>query len=194
MSAKLNIVLFSKDVINIEKIIEFLKVMGLSISIQKVETIKNWDYDNLQERSFRVNTASIKNIIESGDILLLKGLVNSIYNFGLIINRVDDKVYELRCSIDTNLLKYLDKDILDSSNKSFYESISEVLLVEGIFSELLFASIGVESEIKFEKQFEDILTKSHNILRWIVPSRDMADFLGSSGFVETSPSIWDKNH
>lgn len=130
MSANINIVLFSIDFIDIEHIIESLNVLGLSVIIQKVETIKNWEFENLKEHTLKLSAKSLEDLVDSGDIVLISGLIVATYYFGIMIDKLENGIFDIRISIDTKLMKSLDNEIIYSYNQSFYDSISKIVLSE----------------------------------------------------------------
>ncbi|AIQ17118.1 hypothetical protein H70357_10935 [Paenibacillus sp. FSL H7-0357] len=192
MSANINIVLFSIDFIDIEHIIESLNVLGLSVIIQKVETIKNWEFENLKEHTLKLSAKSLEDLVDSGDIVLISGLIVATYYFGIMIDKLENGIFDIRISIDTKLMKSLDNEIIYSYNQSFYDSISKIVLSEKISKNLLLATMGVESVIEYDNVFRNIFENSHNILRWIVFNEDMVSVLKEYDYIKSNPFVWDK--
>ncbi|WP_019909805.1 hypothetical protein [Paenibacillus sp. HW567] len=192
MSANLNIVLFSIDFIDIDQIIEALNVLGLSVMIQKVETIKNWEFENLREHALKLSAKSLKDLVDSGDIILISGLIIATYYFGIMIDKLENGIFDTRISIDTKLMENLDNGIINSFNQSFYDSISKIVLSEKISKNLLLATMGVESVIEYDNVFRNIFENSHNIVRWIISNEDMVSVLKENDYIESDRLVWDK--
>ncbi len=160
--------------------------------IQKVETIKNWEFENLREHALKLSAKSLKDLVDSGDIILISGLIIATYYFGIMIDKLENGIFDTRISIDTKLMENLDNGIINSFNQSFYDSISKIVLSEKISKNLLLATMGVESVIEYDNVFRNIFENSHNIVRWIISNEDMVSVLKENDYIESDRLVWDK--
>ncbi|WP_379143175.1 hypothetical protein [Paenibacillus sp. sgz500992] len=190
MSAKFNIIVFTKNVINLNWLLGVVQGRGLNPTINEIESVENWDFEDLQIHACETDTVEIIGLLEAGRIISISGEVNSI-KFVVMLSKLDN-TYETRFSLDTKNIIYLDSDLLDELTQPIYDEVSKILLSPKMVNELLVSALGVEVIVDYYDDIHEMNLNSHNVVRWVFGIQKPRTNLSLKGYGQVSANIWDK--
>lgn len=190
MSAKFNIIIFSKNVIDLNWLLGVVQAKGLNATINEIESVANWDFDDLQIHACENDTNEISGLLEEGRIILISGEVNS-NKFVVILSKIED-IYETRVSLDTKNIVYLDSDILNELTQPIYDEVSNILLSSEMVNNLLISALGVEVIVDYYDDFQKMNLNSYNVVRWVFGMQETTNKHNLKGYKQVTFDIWDK--
>lgn len=190
MSAKFNVITFTKSVIDLNWLFGVMQAKGLDAHINEIESVENWDFDNLQTHTFENSANGIVGLLEEGRIILIDGEANS-NKFVVMLSKIEN-IYETRVSIDTKNIVYLDSDMLDECTQPIYEEVSDILLSPELVNKLLVSALGVEVLVDYCDDFHKISLNSHNVVRWVFGIQATIGERSPKGYKKVTANIWDK--
>ncbi|OMD48445.1 hypothetical protein BSK56_11775 [Paenibacillus borealis] len=190
MSAKFNIIVFTKNVINLNWLLGVVQGRGLNPTINEIESVENWDFEDLQIHAYETDTVEIIGLLEAGRIISISGEINSI-KFVVMLSKLEN-TYETRFSLDTKNIIYLDSDLLDELTQPIYDEVSKILLSPKMVNELLVSALGVEVIVDYYDDIHEMNLNSHNVVRWVFGIQKPRTNLSLKGYGQVSANIWDK--
>lgn len=100
-------------------------------------------------------------------------MVNSTFYAGYYIKKISDDIFNITVWLDLKSLRYLDQDNITEANCKFYDIITDGIINLLNADKLIIAGIGIETEIDFGESSLDIIKNSHNVIRWLIPSKEL---------------------
>ncbi|KWX81031.1 hypothetical protein AMQ84_01345 [Paenibacillus riograndensis] len=190
MSAKFNIIIFTKNVIDLNWLLGVVKVKGLNANINEIESVENWEFEDLQIHACENDTKEILGLLEEGRIISIIGEVNS-NKFAVMLSKIEN-IYEIRVSLDTKHIVYLDSDMLDELTQPIYDEVSNILLSSEMVDSLLISALGVEVIVDYYDDFQKMNLNSYNVVRWVFGTHKTRSNHSLKGYRQVSTNIWDK--
>lgn len=165
IAANFNIVLYSRNLIDPDKLLSIVRDKGLEPVINHIESIRNWEYEDARTHTIQgMLAAPFAALLEEGRIIWIQGEAK-LNRFVVLLSK-SEEVYETRISIDTRHIDYLD-DTLNERNKPFYDALSNLLLSSGLVNDFLVAALGVEVVVDYHIDPNKMMRNSHNVLKWV---------------------------
>ncbi|NFG40692.1 hypothetical protein FC789_05710 [Clostridium botulinum] len=165
MGATIDLNIVSKKNIRIEQIIKLLtNKFKLNIEINNIDIMDNWEYEHVMN-IFEVN--KVQKYIEESKIANIEFFVSNKCNAGCQIQKIDN-VYETNIWIDTTNFGYLDCDIINDENKSFYDKVINLVLDSVKEYDIVISSLGVETIFEYSDDICEVIDESENIIVWII--------------------------
>lgn len=190
MAANFNIVLFTKSVIDLHWLLGLVQKRGYNANINQIESIDNWEFDDLKTHSHEEDTTGIQELLEESRIILIRGEVNS-NKFVVILNK-NEAIYETTVSLDTKFIDYLDSNTLNGSTKLIYDEVSNILLSSEMVDNLLVSALGVEVIVDYDDDFNKMYLDSYNVVRWVFGTLETTGKRYLNGYIQVAADIWDK--
>ncbi|WP_342481463.1 hypothetical protein NST07_09965 [Paenibacillus sp. FSL L8-0340] len=190
MSAKFNIIIFTKNIIDLNWLLGVVQARSLNASFNEIESVENWEYDDLQIHACESDINEILGLLEEGRIISVSGVVNS-SKFVVILNKVEN-IYETSISLDTKNIDYLDSNMLDELNQPIYDEVSNMLLSPEMVNDLLVSAIGVEVIVDYYEDFEKLNLNSYNVVRWVLGTCMTSRNHSLKDYKQVSTNVWDK--
>lgn len=165
IAANFNIALYSRDIIDYDKLLRILQDQGFKPTINHIESIRNWEYEDARTHTIQGMLADpFAALLEKGRIIWIQGEAK-LNRFVVFLSK-SEEVYETSISIDTQHIDYLD-DTLNERNQPFYDEISSILLSSELVNDFLVAALGVEVMVDYDTDTIKMMRNSHNVLKWV---------------------------
>ncbi|WP_341347428.1 hypothetical protein [Paenibacillus sp. FSL H3-0469] len=165
IAANFNIVIYSRDIIDPDKLLRIVRDKGFAPAIKQIESIRNWEYEDSRTLTIQgMLTDPLTALLEEGRIILIQGEAK-LNRFVVLLSK-SEEVYETRISIDTRHIDYLD-DTLNERNQPFYDALSNLLLSSELSNDFLVAALGVEVVVDYHTDPNKMMRNSHNVLKWV---------------------------
>jgi len=191
MSANFNVITFTDSLIDLNWLIRVTKEKGMNTSITKVESVKNWGFEELATHDVKISFNEMIRLLDNERIIIVGGKCGT-YKCAMIICKVNN-VYETSFSIDTAYKQILDSDTINEEIKPFYDEISNIIQSPGnVFEGLLYAAMGVEVVLNYSANSEEFFHNNHNVLRWLFGKQKLAESSYLKDYQQVSSGIWDK--
>lgn len=166
MAVALEFNLICKKFIDLERVLQNPEIHKLEITMEKIYTIDNWTWANLQELQ---NLFLISKSLEEAKIAVINLKSNLFKDAGIYIEQINEE-YVYNLWINTEGYPDLDADEINSRNKhyfqKFYQIFEEVERQQNIGFRIL--GIGLETNFQYDKENSDVIKKSKNIIAWVV--------------------------
>lgn len=175
MSAVFEILIYQKNIMKVDDINTIINKYSISVSLDTIETMDNWLYENQQE----IDIHSINDYVIKDKIVQLSGLLNDKYRCGIQIQKVDKEVILHNIWISTKDFPHLDTNYITSENKAIYELITNIIIDNIPKNYLIFSGIGVETSLNYNTDYETMIKSSNNIVRWITTQKDWKPYLNN---------------
>ncbi|MFF2014926.1 hypothetical protein [Paenibacillus sp. NPDC058177] len=190
MSANINLIIFTKKMIDLNWLLSIIQQKGFNASINEIESVENWDFDDMQIHFCEIETKEITVLLEKGRIITINGIISN-NNFALILNKTGN-IYETSVSLATKNYSYLDSDTIDEFTRPFYDEVSEVLLFSEMVNNLIVSALGVEVIVEYNDDVHELCLNSHNVVRWVFGFDKKISNHSLKGYRQVAPHIWDK--
>lgn len=190
MSANIDLIIFTKKMIDLNWLLSIVQNKGFNTSINKIESVRNWDFDDMQIHSCESETKEIIELLEVGRIILINGIVSN-NEFVVILNKTEN-VYETSVSLDTKKFPYFDSDMLDERTLPFYDEVSEVLLSPEMVNNLIVSALGVEVLVNYNDDVHELCLNSYNVVRWVFGIDKKISNHSLKGYRQVTPHILHK--
>lgn len=190
MSAKFNVVTFTDRMIDLSWLVKLAQDNGLNINITQIESIKNWDFEDLINHKAKVNLNEIMQWLDNGRIVLLSGEMNT-NSLGIMISKIRN-VYETIFSMDTKYFSQLDDNVINDATKNIYDELSSIILSHEDVYGLLYSALGVEVVVNYFENFNELYQNSYNVVRWLIGKQEVTGMNNLNGYKQVAHSIWDK--
>ena len=190
MSAKFNIITFTNSVIDLNWLLRVVQKKGCKANLNKIESIENWDFDDLQIYACEGGLEEIVKQVEEGRIILIGGELNTI-KFVVMLSKIKN-IYETRFSLDTKEFVYLDSDLLDEVTRPIYDEISNILLSSEMATNLLVSALGAEAIVEYCDDYNKISLNSYNVVRWVCGRQEANIKLILKGYKQVNADVWDR--
>ncbi|MEK5493828.1 hypothetical protein MKZ24_24345 [Paenibacillus sp. FSL R7-0297] len=191
MAANFNVITFTKRIIDLSWLLKVLQGRGYDANINQIESIGNWEFNDLINHPQDVEIAEVLELLEKGRILLIFGEIQS-FKFVVMLSKTDT-IYETRVSLDTKYIEYLDSDTLNDVTRPIYDEISNVLLSSEMVNKLLVSALGVEVVVDYDEDFNKMYLDSHNVVRWVFGTQEGAGKRDLMGYTRVAAGVWDRN-
>lgn len=142
-----------------------LHLFKYKISIESVNCIDNWQWDNEKEiMSFK----QISILLETQHIIIIKLKQPQIKDMGMYIEKISNK-YLYTLWINTDGFPMFDCEKVTLDNYIYYKEMIQTILEwkKSVEDFLEIVGIGLETDIYPQKNIEDIILKSKNMIIWI---------------------------
>lgn len=167
MAAVMDLNILCKKNVQFEELFDILKnEFNLDIKVDNIEVMDNWKYENV------INISYVNNIyhyIEANKIGSIELNILSKWRAGCQLQKIND-VYLINMWINTKDLDYLDSYTINEENEYIYEFITSTIIKLVNKYNIILASIGVETMFTYNEEINEIINKSENITRWIIPN------------------------
>lgn len=190
MSANINLIIFTKKMIDLNWLLGIIKQKGFNASINEIESVENWDFDDMQIHSCEIETKEIIVLLEEGRVISINGNISN-NNFTVILNKIGN-IYEMSVSLDTKNISYLDSDTIDELTRSFYDEVSEMLISPEMVNYLIVSALGVEVIVEYYEDVHKLCLNSHNVVRWVFGIDKKNSNYSLKGYKQVAVNIWDK--
>jgi hypothetical protein len=190
VSAKFNIIAFTNSVIDLNWLFRVVQKKGCKANLNKIESIENWDFDDLQIHACEGGSEAIMRQVEEGRIILIGGELNTI-KFVVMLSKIKN-IYETRFSLDTKEFVYLDSDLLDEVTRPIYDEISHILLSSEMATNLLVSALGAEAIVDYCDDYNKISLNSYNVVRWVFGRQEANNKLILKGYKQVNADVWDR--
>lgn len=165
MGATIDLNIVSKKNIKIEEIIKLLtNKLKLNIEINNIDIMDNWEYENL------INVSEINKVqkyVEESKIANIEFMVLDKCKAGCQLEKIEN-VYITNVWIDTANFDYLDCDIINDENKSFYDRVIKLVLDLAKDYDIVISSLGVETIFEYSDDISEVIDESENVIVWII--------------------------
>lgn len=165
MGATIDLNIVSKKSIRIEEIIKLLtNKFKLNIEINNIDIMDNWEYENL------INVSEINKVqkyVEESKIANIEFMILDKCKAGCQLEKIES-VYVTNVWIDTTNFGYLDCDIINDENKSFYEKVINLVLDSVKEYDIVISSLGVETIFEYSDDISEVIDESENVIVWII--------------------------
>ncbi|WP_459477380.1 hypothetical protein [Clostridium saccharoperbutylacetonicum] len=165
MGATIDLNIVSKNNMKIEEIIKLLtNKFKLNIRINNIDVMDNWEYENL------INVSEINKVqkyVEEFKIANVEFTVVDKCKAGCQLEKIEN-VYVTNVWIDTTNFNYLDCDIINDENKSFYNRVINLVLDFTKDYDIVISSLGVETIFEYSDNIYDVINESENVIVWII--------------------------
>ncbi|MEK3685852.1 hypothetical protein [Paenibacillus sp. FSL R10-2736] len=190
MAANFNVITFTKSIIDLSWLFEAVQERGYNANINQIESIGNWEFNDLINHPHDVEIAEVLELLEMGRIILIFGEVQSIK----IVMRLSKTgtTYETGLSLDTKYIDYLDSDTLNDVTRPIYDEISNLLLSSEMVNNLLVSALGVEVVVDYDEDFYKMHLDSHNVVRWVLGTEEGVGERDLMGYTRVAAGIWDR--
>lgn len=169
MGAVFEINLISSNYIEISNILDQINiVLNKNTKIQNIQIMDDWEYNNV---ICLENLTSVRDFIMQNKIGCIELYDESDSNMGIFIEKQDD-VFLYNFWIDTSRYPLLDTDIVDSRNQKYYDNIYDAIYVVTKNNNhcIKLAALGVETDFKFSKKLNLVISDSYNVNSWVISS------------------------
>ena len=170
MGANIEIDVYTRTTIAFSHIIDFLSKEGISLTIENVETIKDWEFTDCRKLSVEINDVIITQGLNDNNIILIYAIANQNINCGVQIEYNKYGFYEYGFYFDTNLIDidvyYINKHSLVIYNK-IADAINELLEPKN----LIICGVGEETSVASYEDINMIIEKSSILERWMLPNK-----------------------
>lgn len=165
IAANFNILLYSRDLIDPDKLLRIVQDKGVEPVIKHIESTRNWEYEDLRTHTIPGAMGDpIVALLEEGRIIWIQGEAK-LNRFVVFISR-QEEVYETSISIDSQHMDYL-VDRLNERNQQVYYELSNLLLSSELADDFLVAALGVEVMVDYDTDTNKMILNSHNVAKWI---------------------------
>lgn len=169
IAANFNIVLYSRNLIDPNKLLRIVRDKGFEPAINHIESIKNWEHEDLRTHTIQGTragslTAIVEDLLDDGRIIWIQG--EATLNRFVVSLSKSEEIYETSISIDTRYIDYLD-DTLNERNQPVYEELSTLLLSSELAKDFIIAALGVEVIVNYDSDRNKMMHNSHNVEKWI---------------------------
>jgi hypothetical protein len=190
MAANFNVITFTKSIIDLSWLFEAVQERGYNANINQIESIGNWEFNDLINHPHDVEIAEVLELLEMGRIILIFGEVQSIK----IVMRLSKTgtTYETGLSLDTKYIDYLDCDTLNDVTRPIYDEISNLLLSSKMVNNLLVSALGVEVVVDYDEDFNKMYLNSHNVVRWVFGTQEGEGERNLMGYTRVGADVWDR--
>ncbi|AIQ58071.1 hypothetical protein [Paenibacillus borealis] len=192
MAANFNVITFTKSIINLSWLLKVLQERGYDANINQIESIGNWEFNDLINHPHDVEIAEVLALLEKGRIILIFGEVQS-NKFVMMLSKTGT-IYETGVSLDTKYIDYLDSDTLNDVTRPIYDEISNVLLSSEMVNNLLVSALGVEVVVDYDEDFHKMHLDSHNVVRWVFGTEEGLGEHNLMGYTRVAAGIWDREN
>ena len=166
MGVNIDIDVYTRKIIDFSSINEFINKEGLSITIKQVESIKDWEYNNLKKLSIEIDDNIIAEELNKKNIILIYAIANNTANCGVQIEYNKYGFYEYGFYLDRNSIGIDTKKSLALYNK-ITKAINELIFT----NDLIVCGIGEETLVVSYDNVNMIIEKSSTLERWILPNK-----------------------
>jgi len=167
MSAVFDIQLYYKKFIPFSTISNLVIKEGASYTIDSLEIIDNWRYENQKMLEYDEIT-NLQHFIDAGKIVIIEGRLEKRHNFGIYYLKTVNDIYSLNLWISTKNIPMLDKDIVDGENSAIYDTLTKDIIQTIEKSYLVLCALGAETVINDDDLGKNIFSASRNVSEWIV--------------------------
>lgn len=165
IAANFNIVLYSRDLIDPDKLLRIVRDKGVEPVIKHIESIRNWEYEDRRTHTIQGALAdTFADLLDEGRIIWIQGEAK-LNRFVVSLSK-SEEIYETSISIDTRHIDYLD-DRLNERNQQVYYELSNLLLSSELADDFLVAALGVEVMVDYDIDTNKMILNSHNVAKWI---------------------------
>lgn len=190
MAANFNVITFTKSIIDLSWLFEAVQERGYNANINQIESIGNWEFNDLINHPQDVEIAEVLELLEKDRIILIFGEIQS-FKFVVMLSKTDT-IYETRVSLDTKYIDYLDSDTLNDVTRPIYDEISNVLLSSEMVNNLLVSALGVEVVVDYDEDFNKMDLDSRNVVRWVLGAEESASERNPKGYMRVAAGVWDR--
>lgn len=139
---------------------------NLDVKVENIDVMDNWQYENLINLS---DIDSISSYIEVNKIVNIELCISSKWIAGCQLEKIND-VYLINPWINTLNLDYVDSYTINKENEYLYELLTSTIIKIIKKYNIILTSIGVETMFKYDEDINEIINKSENVIRWIIPN------------------------
>lgn len=165
IAANFNIALYSRDLIDPDKLLRIVRDKGFEPVINHIESIKNWEYEDSSTHTIQgMLAAPFAALLEKGRIIWIQGEAK-LNRFVVFLSK-SKGIYLTSIAINTQYLDYLD-DTLNERNQPVYDALSNLLLSSELVNDFLIAALGVEVVVDYDADRNKMILNSHNVVKWL---------------------------
>lgn len=166
MAIILELNLISVRFFDIVNVLQNINEYNLNFSVDTISYIDNWMWENENELK---SNADIETYLNKEKIIVVKLKSFKFNDMGIYIERKNDEYY-YNIWINTEGYPELDSDVINKDNIEFfnklYNLLKKVLSEQNIQYKIL--AIGEETLFFYSRDINNILTKSRNVISWII--------------------------
>jgi type IV secretory pathway TrbD component len=166
MSAVFEIELLLKEQLMISEVLNFIAKEGHDYEINLIQIQDDWEFCNLERLHVR-SIETCDNLVKQGKIVLINGILKSLYRFGVHLWKPDQTIFAVNFWISTKGIEMLDSNYITENNSKIYSFITNKITDVLNSDTLLLCAIGSELIVSYNNEIEDIINKSKNVCEWI---------------------------
>ncbi|MCT4543806.1 MAG: hypothetical protein N4A63_09705 [Vallitalea sp.] len=170
MGSILEVTMYYNEILLFDEIIKQIDFKNYKIDIKNIEILDDWEYTNHQVLYYSNSKLDIEKIVLENKIIIINFTVNN-FICGYHISKINQDTYESCIWLNTYGLDFLDIDRITNKNKFFYDVMTKKIINSINSNKLLFIGIGIEPLIEYNKDFQIVINKSKNIIKWILPQK-----------------------